>query len=65
MTANNAFIAHCSAIDDLIAELQHQRAKNFGVDANKPRTWGEVSAVDHIRKRLVQAVKVTRDNIIE
>jgi hypothetical protein len=65
MTANNAFIAHCIAIDELIAEIQRQRENHFNVDANKQRDWGEVGSVAHIRKRLEQAVKVTRDNIIE
>lgn len=65
MLANNAFIARCTEIDELIAELQRQRDSNFGVDMEKSRTWGEVASVEHIRKRLEQAVRVTRDHVIE
>jgi hypothetical protein len=64
-TANNAFISHCIAIDTLIAELQKQRAAHFGVKPDAQRNWAEVGSVAHIRERLEQAVKVTRDNIIE
>ena len=55
-TANNAFIAECFLVDELLKQLTELRGNHFNADADTARNWGEVGSVTFLRQKLEEAL---------